>query len=314
MEFVKGDFLIVKSDSGRNILVRGVNSSGKNSTGYTEQSIIEGKPETLKFSAKNNIIANLGPTPKPGNAYGCKIEPWVKNIITKGYGDIQQFLPLDAPFEARLLKRLFKMKTTLKEFGVSGLQFKLELREPKGKYAGWYKSGKGDHVMALMPQQGWESEEIDYVIAHEYGHAWWYQRMGEKRRLRWIRKYYELVQVQEAFDKELKQMLEDLQSAGDVKSFQKDLDEETKETFKSVLQYLKRVHKITPLHLNLLVLNQDDFSSIWPATTQIGKPKAHLTEYATVSPEELFAEAFAFHVTGKKIPKDLVVLMEKSLK
>jgi hypothetical protein len=138
--------------------------------------------------------------------------------------------------------------------------------------------------------------------------------MGEKRKLRWVKKYHDLVKVRESFDKELKKMLEDIVSIGDIKSYVKDIDEEAKETLKSVYAYIKRVHRITPNHLNSLILNQDDVSGMWPTVTQIGKPEVYLTEYATTKPEELFAESFAFFMLDKKLPKDLQQLMEKSIR
>jgi hypothetical protein len=314
MKFGNGQFLVVEKEDGKRILVRGKDYLGKSSVGYTEKSLIEGKPELIKFSAKKQVIANLGLFPAYGSAYGCRVEPWVKNIPTKNMGDIKQFVVLDAPFENRVLKSLWRTRSLLKEHGVSGLEFGLELRPPKGKYAGWYKSGKGEHTMCVMPKSDWENDELDYVFAHEHGHAWWYQKMGEKRRLRWVRKYHKLVSVRETFDKELKQMLEDAQAVGDLRSYAKELDEDGKSVLKSIYQHVKRIYKISPVHLNLMVLNQEDISHLWPTVTQVGKPEVHLTEYATVSPEELFAEAFAFYVMGKKIPKDLIELVEKSLK
>lgn len=313
MNFEKGDFIIVKPELSKPMLVRAVECNGKKSRGITEKSFVLGKPEYITFSAKKEVIANLGHDPKPGSAFGVKVQPLKETLQTNAFGDIQVFLDLSEDFKKLLLKRLFKMKKHLGNNGVHSLEFTLELRPKKGKWAGYYTSGKGIERMTLMPSDDWDTEMIDYVVAHEHGHAWWSQRMSDKRKLRWVKKYHDLVKVQEAFDKELNQMLDDIVTVGDIRSYSKDIDADTKEVLKSVFAYVKRVHKLTPKHLNALILNQDDVSAMWPSSTQIGKPEVYLTEYATTNPEELFAETFAYHMVGKKIPKDLAALMEKSL-
>lgn len=314
MKFKKGDFVIVKQDMSRPLLVRATEFNGRDSKGITEKSVVLGRHETLTFSAKKDVVANLGNRPRAGSYFGIKVEPFLRHIDTNGYGEIKVYCELDAPLERRLLRSMFKAKKTLKKHGVHGIKVKVEFRNPKGKYAGYYRTfSKGDDILTLMPDNMWTSDMCDYVVLHELGHAVWFQKMGQKRKLRWVKKYHDLVKVREAYEKELKQMLSDIVSIGDIKSYVKDIDDETKEILRSVYSYIKRVHKINTRHLNDLILNQDDVESMWPTATQVGKPEIYLTEYATTKPEELFAEAFSYYMTGKKLPKDLNHLIEKSI-
>jgi hypothetical protein len=72
---------------------------------------------------------------------------------------------------------------------------------------------------------------------------------------------------------------------------------------------------MSPEDLNIL-LNQNSkaLSAIWPTSAAISHSDSLISEYAKTSVQELFAEAFAYHFTGKELPKTIKKLLEKTVK
>jgi hypothetical protein len=314
MKFATGDFIIVKPPVGKPVLLRGKEYDKKASTGYIESSLYdaEGTPTTMTFEARE-VVANLGKRPTTGTAFGVKVEPFIKAHDTNSFGRVLQFIEMPEEFEKRLLKRGFKCWKQMKERGLGDIKFQLEFRPKKGKWAGTYYPRRAPlPVMDIRPDVQWSDMDIDLVYYHEMGHAVYFQKLSEKGRTRWVNKYHDLVTIREAGNQELLTMRQDLVDHGDVKTFAKELDDEGKETFKSVLKYIKNVHKLTAQQINGMIHTGDEIKHLWPDITHMGTPEVYLTEYATVDAEELAAEAFSLYMVGKKIPADLKVLIEKT--
>jgi hypothetical protein len=59
---------------------------------------------------------------------------------------------------------------------------------------------------------------------------------------------------------------------------------------------------------------KDDIRGLWPLRNIPRKELAPIvSEYATKNHKELFAESFAYLLTGKKLPEPIVRLLEKSI-
>lgn len=201
--------------------------------------------------------------------------------------------------------------------------WEIEGPEPKTKWAGYYKHSsnveKVPHRFAIKPEAvPLLSTDVCYVILHEYAH-WLHANhlTGAKVNARWIRLFNTSIKVQTIPREKSKQLLEDLLASQERPSdFKRGLDEEDSLAFNWILRSIKADHAVSIRELDCLIEAQhpDAIKELWPRVSLNKKDLAPVvSEYATVSYKELFAEAFAFYFTKRKLPPAVVSLLEKTL-
>jgi hypothetical protein len=202
----------------------------------------------------------------------------------------------------------------LKKFAVAGyFKVELEVRQPQGKYAGMYKHRpKGDtDILIIKPDLTMDG--LEYLIHHEYAHGIWYRMMTPKMRLSWVRLYHKYITLQEIKEKELQDILADLEASGSVGGFLREAEENTKAQVKEVLKHILNVHGLNKSHLEMMLENDESISEYWPSSIEMSEKETCITEYARKSPEEFFAEAIAHKFTGRMLPKRVEELYEKTM-
>ncbi|MNE41525.1 hypothetical protein D3C80_1356010 [compost metagenome] len=161
--------------------------------------------------------------------------------------------------------------------------------------------------------------ENQYYIFHETGHAVWFRYVPEKIRSEWLELYNSLTKVSKAKKADMEALFTSLVASQlSVREFQRDLEEEEAALFKEALGYLKKIHKMSPEDVNVL-LNQNSkvLGEIWPtsaATSDTGSVTVQLGQLAATSVQEMFAEVFAYDLIGKKIPPSCKKLFDKTIK
>lgn len=313
----KDDYIIVRVGKKNKLAFA---HSNKRNTAYIEDTMSSDEPQTFEYTAET-LIANLGKDPMPGKVFGVDVSPHRGEIKTE-IGPMHVYRKLeDADKEAITISiRKIKKKVEAQGLGKVFPFTRLEVLEKKGKWAGSYtvsfKSGTPEDMVRLHPQILSDQIFNQYIFAHEIGHAIWYRYVPEKMRADWLEIYNGLTKVSKAKKSEMEDLCTALVSSQQsVRDFQRDIEEEELALFKEALAYLKKHHKLSPEDVNTL-LNQNSkaLASIWPTSASFSTSESLMGEYAKVSVQEMFAEAYAYHTTGKEIPKSVKSLLEKTLK
>ena len=319
MNITKGDFAVVEA-AGKKVLIKVKSVDGKTVDGInqTMKRNKEGKYEKrLPLAVKmRDVLVNLGPSPRVGKVYGVKIEPLYQRVTTNTCGDILFFVDMEEKLVDRTKKLLVSCYKELHAKRLGPVPAQIEVRPAEGKYAGYYHflPRAEEDVLCIKPnfdQMG--KEDLRYVIYHEYAHGIWYRFLRPDNVAKWIALYDKHMQPEAADEDSLQEILAEVQSAGSLGDYLREAEDETKQILKSVLKHIRSVHGIDRKHFDKLLRHGHDIEAYWPSYVEFSERSVMVSEYAMKSPEEFFAEAFSFHYTGKKIPKDVKELLVRSL-
>jgi hypothetical protein len=270
----------------------------------------EKSPPVVKFE-RSDVMAVLGKRPKNGSVYGQKIEPLVRRLDVPYWGSVRLYNFFE-DHQIKMLKDELKVAAEhLKKLRVTGMfKAEVEVRQPQGKYAGYYKyrpKAETD-ILCVKPENTFEG--FSYIVFHEYAHGMWYRGMTAKMRFAWVKLYHEYVTLQEIEEKELEDILGEIESAESIRAFQAEADDESKLVLKKVLKHINEVHGLNVKHLEMALENGDSIKEYWPSFIEMSETEACITDYARKSPEEFFAEAIAHKFEGRKLPKKVESLYE----
>lgn len=315
MRVLPGEFCIVKGigNSSRSKLVKLISMEGKECTGYLDVPSKDDESKTVEFLSKE-IVANLGKFPSAGQAFGVKIEPLLKTIKSKTYGEIRIYQKLKDDQIERLQHELKTFHSIIKEKGQHKVPYQIEVRNPKGKYQGYYKHlpKEDQDILCIMPEKNMEG--LQYVLAHEHGHGLYNRRCTARTRNNWVKLFHSFVALTEATEEDLASILEEIHALGNLTDYIREAEEETRNIVKACLRYISQVHGLSKYHLDTALSIQDSIEPYWPITALDFSEKAiAVTEYARKSPDELMAESFAFDFLGRPLPKKVQSLVDKTL-
>ena len=288
----------------------------------------------------SKILANLGPDPVPGNVYGTdltarymgrkKIDADVTlHIFTKP--SRENLESLLSGFRNVVRKRLEKLKLT----GLLNENVVYELRPKNGKGVGYfYTSNNPDkpHRIVYCPE-ALKHYTAPHLIAHEFGHLieW---KLREYRSL-WAAwqvihahtVYPDYVTAEDTThlltsciavrDEHAKADVPAKGATPTIRAWRASLEDDDRPKAAAVLRWLNQHRRVRPHDLEtLLNLGKDDLiKKLWPSERIETKHsiKPLLTEYATESMSETFAEALALSFCGKKLPDTVQKLLDKTL-
>ena len=313
----KDNYIIVKHGS-KNVLALAFNPE-------RNRCVIDlknGEQETLEYDS-TTLIANLGPTPAAGGkAFGVTIMPLIGSTQTPSatINYYREMSELDNKAFNSALRRAHKTMEDLSLDTIFPVGM-INLKPKRGKYAGMYTyKRKGEEVLDsidLFPPTFEDRAYNEYVLLHEYAHAVWYRLVNRKNKSRWVALFQSRIEQVHHRQKQMDVMLKELlDSQETVKEFERSLDEDMRTIFKEVVQHYKRYHRLDIKSMDLL-LEEDSvkFASLWPRqAVAIQSVRTDISEYASTCPEEFFAEAFAYHVTGKTLAKDVTKLIKYTVK
>jgi hypothetical protein len=297
-------------------------------TGTLEKySHIPSKKTSVEVSTKD-IILNLGDDPFPGKVHGIDVSELYRGRKTHDqFGPIYWFYKPDEEVGNKLVRAFDKVYKTLKhaslDFLVSTDTCIWEALPYHGeKYAGMYMRSKKPEAMPhrfqirpeIMPANDWP-----YVIFHELGHHLHMEYVtSPKLNAAWIRLYNESIQVTSIKGSKSQEFLDGLlaQTENRVSDYKSLLSEEDTVLYKLILRHIQTQHSLSAKELDLLFEAEyyDDIRNVWPTRGISKKDLAPIvTSYACKNVKELFAESFAFYMTNKKLPKNVIALLEKSI-
>lgn len=333
IDFEKKDYLVVKKANKtgygfKPMLIRVTGSNPEEVTGRVEVSP-HIKNETLTVPA-TDIILNLGRHPTPGKVYGFDLKKLYRGKSAHDeFGEIYYFTQPDEQNKARFLKALDTSASILKKhrlgFVVSS-PFLFEVVPKNGKYAGMYhhssKEGVLSRVMLSVSDETLEGASLNnytYVILHELGHLIHFTYLGGLKKLnsKWVELFSKTIAPRTVTASRCKELgVEAFSLEEGVKGLYASSDDDVRNELRLISKWLREVKNVSAKEIDLLIASnaKETFKTVWPKVDVHSKKLSPtVSEYACKSWRELFAEAFAFHLLGKKLPANVEALMEESL-
>lgn len=274
--------------------------------------------ETIQFDLAD-VVANLGSEPYAGTAFGTKVEPFLKCLAVKGWGTVYLFRDLTNAEHQYLVKhlRMLAAKLAKDNLDVRINAFDTYIRRPHGKYAGSYRSYRSDakqDALTLFPESIVDPA-IDRLVLHEYAHALWASDVAVKDKIKWIKLYHSAVSITRLGSNTLTALYNDfVTSAMTLKEFTKSCDEDTQPVMAEVASYISAYHNLSDKDLNTLITSGESIEEYWPKNLLLSDMKTFVSEYATKSPEEMWAESFSYYMTGESLTKVVKVRVANTIK
>lgn len=317
MKAVENDYVILKATVGgktKKVLARvtSVNKSGTegHALGVTPE------PEGYPVNA-DTLLCVLGPELMQGNVLGVKLEAFYREQDTP-LGSMHWYFKPEKEARVALNKAIKKVHEALTNINATSfLPVQIEVRRPKGKYAGFYhyNEQKGDKLVMLPKSELWRND-LEYVVAHECGHGVWYRLLNDKQRAAWTKLYHESVKITQVTDKDLKRVLShfeaDEANGGYISTVRGQLEEEDVPIYDAIVDYVLNYHHLGLEELDVLAQGGYDLSEMWPTAAELTDVEPLVTDYGTLNVKELFAESFSIKLVGMKLPKKVDALMERT--
>lgn len=276
---------------------------------------------------KKDVLIDLGANPHPGSVYGQEVTSRFEGRKHHDYFGPINFLYKPATDVTKKLMEAFDhAASVLQKAKIVAPQnsiWEIRSKDVKGKWAGFYARSKAPeknpHRFSIRPESVPVSViEMAYVILHEMGHHVHSEYLtSPKANAHWVRVFNTSIKLQTIKKEQSQNVLELLLDGEERPSdFKTGLDEEQRNTFNWIIRTIKADHSLSIKELDLLFEAgyKEDIRSVWPKVTLNKKDlKPVLSEYATVSYRELWAETFAYHFTKRKMPEGLAKLLDKSL-
>jgi hypothetical protein len=291
----------------------------------TKNSHIQTLRSTVEVPIKD-VIINLGTEPYPGKVHGCDVTNLHRGKKTHDdFGDIHFFYKPDPEVGTKLMAAFSKAYKVLKharlDFLVQPDTCVWEVLPFHGeKYAGMYmrskNTEKAPHRFQIRPEI-MPATEWPYVVYHELGHHLHKEfATGSKLQAAWIQLFNTTIKVSNIRKEQSTEMLEALLAQEDQPSdFKSNLSEEDVLIYKLILKTIQQQHSISVKELDLLFEAdfRDDIRALWPTRGISKKDLAPvISEYATKNFNETLAEAVAYRLTGKKLPKSVEALVDRT--
>jgi hypothetical protein len=291
----------------------------------TKDSHISSLKSSVEVPIKD-VIINLGAEPYPGKVHGCDLNNlYTGKKLHTHFGQIHFFYKPAPEVGQNLFAALDKVYKVLKqnrlEFVVQPDTCMWEVLPFHGeKYAGMYCRSKkpetSPHRLQIRPEI-MPSSDYPYVIYHELAHHLHKEfATGSKLQAAWIQLYSSTIKVSSIRKDQSTEMLEALLTQEDPPSAYKSvLSEEDAQIYKLILKNIQQNHQISVKELDLLFEAdyRDDIRSVWPTRGIAKKDLAPVvSEYALTKWTELVAESVAYRLTGKKLPKEVEALVDKT--
>ncbi len=275
---------------------------------------------------QRGVILNLGKSPYKGHVLGNSTHDLYQRTVEHPIaGPIHFFYRPEKEVGKAIGKAFVVAHNQLRKFGLEQLLedaivWEVYTGDGPGKYAGMYYPRQPDietPVIRIRPEK-MSPSFFPYVLNHELGHHMHFQYCMDHTNLNgaWVKLYKSTIQVTPVSSQHCKSICKAFESSGQsVNGFKRSLEEDDRKAFGKILSYIRSNHQLSPSDINILIAsnNWEEVESCWPTQITEKDLKPLVSEYALKNPRELFAEAFAFYVTGTKLPRPAQALIEKTI-
>ena len=271
---------------------------------------------------KHQITLNLGADPAPGFVYGQDLGNLYRGSIATEYGiDFHKFSKFPEKVNLQVENSVSKALKALKSHGLlcaTRLPLIYEIKQKTSKYAGMFKPGKDVSRVILFTHDMAHVNFDAYVLVHEMPHAIDQFLVDSKElRARWVKLYMHSIKATTVPLSDAKTMWKPFSTATSVAAWKSSYEEDSeKAKVNLILRMIKQAHGIAVTDLNALMAAEefDLLKELWP-TSDLHSTELNplITEYATKSVKETLAEALSLHITGTKLPKQVVRLVDDTI-
>jgi len=312
IKFSIDDYCLVESTS-KKYLVLVTKKTDKICVGLN-QKYYPYSEEEINFDA-NDVLANLGQKP---SRLGYEVHYTSSRL--QGIGDIHYFTKVGSSLRKEIKKVIEKgYKALEKKRLVSFFPLNFEVRPEKGSVAGYYKLDMKTDIDTMCFRIT-DQNDFKHCFYHEAGHGI-YERLITSRSIkaRWVALYNEFIEVQHLASSQIKQLYKNFSSSNmTLTEFKSSISEDEALTLvlKEIIAYIKKYHRLSIKDVDDLVQGEPkEIKKIWPndSLSLSSAKETGITPYAAKAPKEFFCEAFAFHMTGKKLPREVRKLLDKTL-
>lgn len=332
MLFERHDYILLNVDDKTKlaqVINRGDGKKRKNEA-ILEDGIETDDPVKVQF-APGDIVANLGKEPKRGQkVYGVDIQLFEDFIELKGFPfEVLSYREMSDKDCETFIACMHKAKKILKPLNATdwmGAVDRMVIKPKKGKMAGYYKfknlkGGVPQDELGLTPESFDVKQELLYIILHEMSHGIWFRQVPKDIQARWAKLFAKRAVLQRSQQDALLNLfglVKAMQKEGmDFRAIKKHLRAEYEEEFRifdDVLKHIKKVWHVEVEEAESLLKNDEKkFFSLWPAVTDLTDWTYDVSEYATTSVKEFFAESMAFHLCGMDLPADVTKYCKNTL-
>lgn len=325
----KGDFCIGQARNDKGVLKTFLFKASAITKGIVVGSLehdrhIMGKNNSIEIPAKD-VIVNLGKEPKQGKVYGVDV-----SNIHRGrhqhehFGTIHWFYVPEKEIGKALNVAFDKSYKILKhnrlDFMVQDSCIWEVLPTNGQKLAGMYKRSrdiaKKPHRLQIHPEV-MPTTEFVYIILHELSHHLdWEFATSTKLKAAWLRLFNTTIKLTTIKKDKSIEILNQLLDGEDRPSdFKTVLSDEDTLIYKWILRTIQKDASLSVRELDILFEAdyKDDIRAVWPQRTIPQKELVPvISEYATKNYRECFAEAVSFYLIGKKLPKNVTTLLDKT--
>lgn len=282
----------------------------------------------------HDVLLNVGRKPHPGKVHGYDLKKLYRRTEQQDdFGDVHFFTNVSEDHKEKLWSGLERSAKRLRSNGLDFLltaPWVLEILPKQGKYAGMFIGSKNPeerpsriHISAEQSTlEGASIGNYTYVMLHEIGHLYHLQFLRKafpELNAKWIELFTETIGPKKVDGDTASDIGKRLLASGGFKNFLPDASEDDIEALKLIRRWLSDVKRVSASDVSeLLAVGTPEakqaFKSVWPRVDIHSKSlKPLVTEYACKNYRELFAEAFAFYLLGKELPKRVQALMEESI-
>lgn len=278
----------------------------------------------LGETARKYALANLGKQPPKGSVFGVSINFPLKQDKIKPFKEVFFYRDMTPKEYKHLISSVEDFHQWLLSKKIRIDWPFLEIHEGKGRYAGEYQVKVKDdevyQIVRLHPKLK-EDELPDYdpIIAHEIGHAIWYQLLSNRAKAKWVELFTQYCKPIPVTKEDLVQFRDGvlaLRTPTPIDDFLEDLEDDEADKFDQILAYFEEVYHLKTEHLEYLIQGRGDLEKLWPqSVTRIFEAETPISDYAMKNPEEFWCEALAYYYTHNELlPGEVRNLMERTLK
>lgn len=278
-----------------------------------------------------SVAVNLGPNPPPGKVFGCDTtQLYRKSIDHPAFGTVHFMCKPSKEDLAKLSRAMNSIHAKLKKFKLlflleEGTVFEF-VNHAFSKYAGMFYNSKDrekapSRIALCVDSRALLHNGIDsyeYVLAHELGHALHFHHLKSVPTIdsMWVKAYTNSVQPKRVDKKTAVEFLAMVKRERSVSGAAGQMAEEDQEAVKLIVKWIHQTGGLRSKDLDLLLATDKDelVDKVWPTWDLVLRElKPKLTLYSTKNYQELFAECFAFWLTGQDLPVKLKALMDRSV-
>lgn len=271
---------------------------------------------------QKDLVLELGKNPPRGNAYGVDTTSLYKGRKNHDFfGDINFFYKPEKQVVKNLWKAFSIAEKKLKNFNLDQDLVIEVLPKFKQKYAGIYMHSRKEKMpnrIQIIPEV-MDASDYPYVILHEFAHSLHYRHlMDTDLDADWISLYNTSIKVKTVKKEQCLELLEMVkgsdESIGNVLRTVE--DDELRLAGRWILREISKIHGLSIKELSKLQRadKMEEVLEVWPKHALRAKDlEPVISEYATKNYKETVAESLSFHWIGKKLPKSVDKLIDKTL-